>query len=292
MKAVVSVEELRKEYGEFTAVSGSTFEVKKGEIFGIVGPNGAGKTTTLKILSGLLEPTSGTVTVGGYESTEKQMKEQLGFLPEESPLYEDMTGVQYLEFFAQLYAVEEETAKTRIQESLDRLNLEHRNRKIGDMSKGMKRKVAIARSLVNSPDVVVYDEPASGLDPLTTNYVLDFIRDLGQSETTVILSAHNLYHIESICDRLIIMDEGNIVAKGTVEQIVSEHGFVEYQVVSDTNIDGAVKANDKYIFTVESESQIPDVENRIEENGGNVLRVQETTSSLEDIFLSILQSDE
>lgn len=223
-KAPVAAENLRKEYGGTVAVEDSSFSVEKGEVFGIVGPNGAGKTSTLKMLSGLLEPTDGTAQVAGYDSEDEEMRRYLGFLPEESPLYENMTGTSYLRFFADLYDVQSDEAEERIHTTLDDLELDDRQRKIGNMSKGMKRKVAIARSLVNDPSVLVYDEPASGLDPLTTNYVLDFTQGLADRGKTIVFSAHNLFHVERICDRVIIMRDGVISARGTVEDIRSTYG--------------------------------------------------------------------
>ena len=157
--AILDVTDLRKEYGGFVAVEGSSFSIERGEVFGVVGPNGAGKTTTLKMLAGLIEPTAGTAVVAGHTPGEPAMARQLGFLPEESPLYEEMTAIEYLEFFADLYDVPTDVAHKRIHDSLDRLDLEHRNRRIGNMSKGMQRKVAIARALVNDPDVLIFDEP-------------------------------------------------------------------------------------------------------------------------------------
>ncbi|ESS09533.1 MAG: ABC-type multidrug transport system, ATPase component, partial [uncultured archaeon A07HN63] len=143
---MIEVAGLRKTYGDFAAVVGSDFEIERGEIFGVVGPNGAGKTTTLKMLAGLIEPTAGTATVAGFDAGDPEMRHQLGFLPEESPLYEDMTARSYLQFFADLYDVPREVASDRIESTLDRLELEYRDRRLGDVSKGMKRKVAIARS--------------------------------------------------------------------------------------------------------------------------------------------------
>ncbi|WP_241997134.1 ABC transporter ATP-binding protein [Halorubrum sp. SD626R] len=224
---------LRKTYGEFAAVVDSTFSVGEGEVFGIVGPNGAGKTTTLKVLSGLVEPTDGDVTVAGFDSDDPEMRRRLGFLPEESPLYEEMTPRSYLRFFADLYDVPGDVADERIGSALDRLQLDHRERRLGDMSKGMKRKVAIARSLVNDPDVLVYDEPASGLDPVTTDSVLQFTRELREAGKTVVFSAHNLYHVESVCDRVVVMNEGRIVARGSVDGIRERHGETTYHVFSD-----------------------------------------------------------
>jgi len=152
---MIDARELRKEYGNFVAVEGSTFSVEKGEVFGVIGPNGAGKTTTLKMFAGLLEPTDGEATVAGFDASDPEMRKQLGFLPEESPLYEEMTPISYLEFFADLYEVPGDVAEERMLDTLEKLDLEHHDRKLGDMSKGMKRKVAIARSLINDPDVLI-----------------------------------------------------------------------------------------------------------------------------------------
>ena len=234
---MIEVRGLEKTYGDFAAVGDSSFAVDDGEVFGIVGPNGAGKTTTLKMLAGLIEPTAGEARVAGYDSADPEMRRRLGFLPEESPLYEEMTPLSYLRFFADLYDVPRETADERIDATLDRLELDHRTRRLGDMSKGMKRKVAIARSLVNDPDVLIYDEPASGLDPVMTDSVLAFTRELRAAGKTVVFSAHNLYHVESVCDRVLVMNEGRMVARGTVEGIRERHGETTYHVFTDVPID-------------------------------------------------------
>ena len=234
---MISVQGLAKRYGDFSAVVGSDFEVASGEVFGIVGPNGAGKTTTLKVLAGLIEPSNGTATVAGYDVTEPAMRASLGFLPEESPLYEDMTPLSYLRFLADLYDIPREVAADRIDASLSRLELEHRTRRLGDVSRGMKRKVAIARSLVNDPEVLIYDEPASGLDPLTTNEVLKFVAELADEGKAVLFSAHNLYHVEDVCDRVIVMIDGEIVARGTVGEIRATHSTTEYHVYTTVPIE-------------------------------------------------------
>ena len=284
---MIEVENLRKEYGGFTAVEGSSFAIPDGEVFGVVGPNGAGKTTTLKMLAGLIEPTSGTARVAGYDARDPQMRTRLGFLPEESPLYEDMTPRSYLEFFADLYDVPAGTARKRIRETLDRLDLEHRERRLGDMSKGMKRKVAIARSLVNDPDVLIYDEPASGLDPLTTNYIVEFTRDLAESGKTVVFSAHNLFHVESICDRVAVMNDGRIVARGSVEEIREEHGRTEYNVYTTVGVEGSVVDGDRHRRTVESLDAVEETRDLAAARGGEVVDIQTHTPSLEDIFLDL-----
>ncbi|WP_435178262.1 ABC transporter ATP-binding protein [Halorussus sp. AFM4] len=317
---MIEVKNLRKVYGGFTAVEGSSFSVPEGEVFGVIGPNGAGKTTTLKMLSGLVEPTSGSATVAGYDARDPEMRRHLGFLPEESPLYEDMTAVSYLEFFADLYDVPGDVATERIHDTLDRLDLQHRDRKIGDMSKGMTRKVAIARSLVNDPDVLIYDEPASGLDPLTTNYIIEFTRDLAESGKTVVFSAHNLFHVESICDRVAVMNDGRIVARGSVEHIREEHGRTEYRVYTTVEVAGATPVDDdtavgdaprtteaagqtgasaktagavrgdergRYCRVVESMDAVEETRELAEAAGGEVADIQTHTPSLEDIFLDL-----
>jgi ABC-2 type transport system ATP-binding protein len=284
---VIEVEGLRKEYGGVVAVEGSTFSVDPGEVFGLVGPNGAGKTTTLKALAGLITPSSGEARVAGDDASDPAMRSRLGFLPEESPLYEEMTPRSYLRFFADLYDVEREMADERIGDTLDRLELDARDRPLGDMSKGMKRKVAIARSLVNDPDVLVYDEPASGLDPLTTNYVVDFTREMADAGRTVVFSAHNLYHVESICDRVAIMNEGRIVARGTVEELRSEYGSTTYRVFTTVEFPDAVRSDGRWVLSVESMDAVETIRERARERGGEVADIRTEEASLEELFLDI-----
>jgi len=288
---MIEARDLRKEYGEFVAVEGSTFTVEQGEVFGVIGPNGAGKTTTLKMLSGLLEPTSGEVSVAGYDVTDTAMRQQLGFLPEESPLYEEMTPTSYLRFFADLYDVPESVATERMHETLDELDLEHRDRKLGDMSKGMKRKVAIARSLINDPDVLVYDEPASGLDPLTTNYVIEFTQQLAEEGKTIVFSAHNLYHVETICDRVAIMNEGQIVARGDLDELQAEYGEREYYVYTTVEVPDAVQENGHWRRVVDSMDGVDAVREAAQEAGGDVIDIRTEESSLEEVFLNVAESE-
>jgi ABC-2 type transport system ATP-binding protein len=299
---MIAVDALEKTYGGFAAVVDSTFSVEEGEVFGIVGPNGAGKTTTLKVLAGLIEPTSGEARVAGYDSTDPAMRHHLGFLPEESPLYEEMTATSYLRFFADLYEVPRSVADERIERALDRLELDHRDRRLGDVSKGMKRKVAIARSLVNDPDVLVYDEPASGLDPVTTNSVLEFTRELRAAGKTVVFSAHNLYHVESVCDRVVIMNEGRIVARGTVDGIRERHGETTYHVYTDVPpapasegtegdadaVGDAEEVGDRYRTVVPSMDAVERVREAASAAGGTVVDIRTREPSLEDVFLDLV----
>jgi ABC-2 type transport system ATP-binding protein len=286
---MIEAVDLRKEYADVVAVEGSTFSVEPGEIFGLIGPNGAGKTTTLKMLSGLIEPTDGRATVAGYDSQDREMRRRLGFLPEDSPLYEDMTAHSYLRFFADLYDVPRDVANERIGSILDRLDLEARDRALGNVSKGMKRKVAIARSLVNDPDVLIYDEPASGLDPLTTNAIIEFVEELS-ADRTVVFSAHNLYHVETLCDRVGIMLDGEIIAQGTIEEIREAHGTVEYRVFTSVPVDGAEPEGDRYRTTVESMSAVEEIRDAAETAGGELLDVRTREPSLEDVFLAVAEA--
>ncbi len=285
---MIRVSGLEKTYGDFAAVVGSSFEVDAGEIFGVVGPNGAGKTTTLKMLSGLIEPTAGTATVAGFDAADPEMRHQLGFLPEESPLYEEMTPRSYLRFFADLYDVPRAVGTERIESTLDRLELQYRDRRLGDMSKGMKRKVAIARSLVNDPEVLVYDEPASGLDPLTTNSVLEFTRELRDANKTVIFSAHNLYHVESVCDRIIIMNEGRIIARGSIDEIRTQHGQTTYHVFTDVELSETVPTDDgRHRVDVETMAAVESLQTAAADAGGSVVDIRTDEPSLEAIFLTL-----
>ncbi|MFC7072916.1 ABC transporter ATP-binding protein [Halovenus rubra] len=287
---MISADDLRKEYGDFVAVEGSSFTVDDGDVFGIVGPNGAGKTTTLKMLAGLLDPTSGTAQVAGYDTAETEMRNDLGFLPEESPLYEEMTALSYLSFFADLYDVPGAVAEERIHETLDKLDLEHRERQIGDMSKGMKRKVAITRSLVNDPDVLIYDEPASGLDPLTTNYIIEFTEQLAKEGKTIVFSAHNLFHVESICDRVAIMADGEIIARGDLAELQDAHGETTYHVYTTVEVSDSVRENGQYRRIVESMDAVDETRTLAEEAGGDVIDIRTEESSLEEVFLNVAES--
>ena len=184
------------------------------------------------MLSGLIVPTQGSITIQGmdYKKNAKKIKQKLGFLPEESPLYEGMTADDYLMFFSEIYGIDKSAASARIKELLTALRLDARDKKIGEMSKGMQRKVAIARALINDPEYLVLDEMTSGLDPTTSKYLADFIADLGKHGKTIVFSAHNLYQVESLCDRVLIMNAGLEVASGTMGEIKRSCSAVEYVV--------------------------------------------------------------
>ena len=220
---MIRVNSLRKCYQNYVSIDNLSFEVKEGEIFGIVGPNGAGKTTTLKILAGLIEPTSGEVEIAGLPISNPEIKKLIGFVPEESPIYEDMGIKEYLTFFAEIYGIKKEEAGKRIRKLLNSLTLSPNGKKLGELSKGNKRKVIIARSLINDPPVLIYDEPASGLDPMTSHYIMNLIGSM-QGKKTILLSTHNLYQAEAICNRVLILKDGKKIICGRVEEIKDRFG--------------------------------------------------------------------
>jgi ABC-2 type transport system ATP-binding protein len=289
----IEVTGLRKEYGSFTAVESLNFEIGKGEIFGIVGPNGAGKTTTLKMLSGLIIPTSGSIKIQGLDiSKESQkIKQKLGFLPEESPLYEGMTANEYLRFFAEVYGIEKETSSSRILEILNALKLDARDKKIGEMSKGMQRKVAIARALINDPEYLILDEMTSGLDPTTSRYLSDFVSELKKQGKTIIFSAHNLYQVESICDRVLIMNRGKEVSIGTMPQIKKMCGAIEYTIefnVKDPFDFAAIKNNGNFIAKTKNLEEFNNITGWVAQHNGKIINIKTLETSLEDIFLKLM----
>jgi ABC-2 type transport system ATP-binding protein len=227
---VLRVEELVKTYGNFTALKGVSFSVRRGEVLGLLGENGAGKSTTIRILVGLITPTSGVVEYDGVDlfSNLDELRRRIGYVPEVDALYEDMTAEEYLKFFASLYDVEFK------RDIMDKLGIP--NKVIGAMSKGMKRKLSVARSLIHNPDYLIYDEPFSGLDPMISLTLADFLKSL--KDKAILFSAHNLYYVEYLCDRVVIMKSGEVIYEGDVEEI---RGLKTYVIKTER---GAVKTND------------------------------------------------
>jgi ABC-2 type transport system ATP-binding protein len=290
---------LTKQYGNFTAVDNLSFSVNKGEIFGIVGPNGAGKTTTLKMLSGLIRQNEGTIRIKGIDLEKEpvKIKSFLGFLPEDSPMYEAMRVEDYLMFFAELYGINRKTAHQRINTLLSDLSLEADGKKIGDLSKGMKRKVAIARSLINDPEVLIYDEPASGLDPMTSKYITDYIYSLKHTGKTIIFSAHNLYHVETLCDRILIMKSAKAIILGTIKDIQKKYGHTSYRVkfiVDDADGFTAAKIekiDEYYLVTADDISVVNLTTAWVASKGGEIVELRTIELSLEEIFLELMEVD-
>jgi ABC-2 type transport system ATP-binding protein len=221
VKAVIT-DGLTKLYDGFPAAQDVSIEVEAGTIHGLVGPNGAGKTTMIKMLTCLIQPTSGSATVNGLSITREPtaVKATLGYLAENSHLYEDMSVESYLGFFAEIYGLSRKAADGRIADLLGGLQVADRAQsQIGGLSKGLKRRVAIARALLHDPPLLILDEVASGLDPLSARELRDYLRLQRSKGKTVLLSTHNLYEAEQLCDKVTIMHKGRAIATGTVEEL-------------------------------------------------------------------------
>lgn len=217
----VSVRNLTKKYQTQRAVDNISFEVKTGEVLGFLGPNGAGKTTTMKIITGYMAPSDGDVRINGISVLEdpQKIKPLIGYLPESNPLYHEMQVLEYLEFIGELQNLSKSRIKDRIAEMVKvcGLNVE-KHKKIGELSKGYKQRVGLAQALIHDPEILILDEPTTGLDPNQIVEIRNLIREIGR-EKTVILSTHILPEVEATCDRILIINEGKIVADGTSDSL-------------------------------------------------------------------------
>ena len=217
----IIVKNLSKNYGSQKAVDDISFEVKTGEILGFLGPNGAGKTTTMKAITSYLSPSAGTIHVGQFSILDQpeEVKKCIGYLPETNPLYEDMAVIDYLAFCAEIQGVSKEKIKERIRHMVHVCGLEvEKHKKINELSKGYRQRVGLAQALIHDPQVLILDEPTTGLDPNQIVEIRELIRKIGK-EKTVILSSHILAEVEATCDRIMIINKGKIVADGTPEQL-------------------------------------------------------------------------
>ena len=213
---------LVKRFGDKVAVNNVNFDVRGGEIFGFLGPNGAGKTTTIKMICGLLRPTSGTASVGGFDIQAQPIaaKTILGYVPDQPLLYDKLSAREFLSFVADLYNVPAKQAERRAEELLRLFDLSNdANNLIESFSHGMRQKTAIAGALVHDPKVLVLDEPTVGLDPKSARLIKDILRQLAERGSAVFLSTHILEIAERMCDRIGIIDHGNLIAVGTVEEL-------------------------------------------------------------------------
>jgi ABC-2 type transport system ATP-binding protein len=225
-KAIIQTQDLTKYYGKQAAVYYLTFSVHEGEIFGFLGPNGAGKTTTLMMLLGLTEPTAGSADVMGINPTRDaiNVKRHIGYLQENMGFYRDLTAFQTLKFITDLNGIPEDIAKEQIHSAIQTVGLENAQQKlISAYSRGMRQRLGIAEVLVKSPKIAFLDEPTLGLDPDTTNRIIDLIQWLSQEKKmTILLSSHLLYQVQRICDRVGIMINGKMVACGEMDRLAEE----------------------------------------------------------------------
>lgn len=223
----IKVENLVKKFTDITAVDGISFEVKPGELFGLLGPNGAGKTTVINMLVGLLNPSSGTATVGGFNVQKNLTKvhELIGVCPQEPAFYEHLTGRENVELFGNLHAVPKKILRERTDDLLARVGLvEGATRKAGHYSGGMIRRISLVMAIINDPDIAFLDEPTVAMDVQSRRATWDFLKDLKSQGKTIILTTHYIEEAEALCDRVGIIDNGKIIALDTPENLLAKHG--------------------------------------------------------------------
>ncbi len=309
---MIEIKNLLKCYGENIAVNNISFSVDKGEILGFLGPNGAGKSTTMNILTGYISYTEGSVSIDGFDMLKNPMecKKRIGYLPEQPPLYVDMTVLEYLDFVCDIKKVKE-NKKEHINDILGMVGISDvKNRLIKNLSKGYKQRVGIAQALIGNPEILILDEPTVGLDPKQIIEIRNLIKELGENRT-VILSSHILSEISAICERVIIINKGEIVAIDTPENLAKTLASNNrYVVTSDDDIekvDKAIKAIEGVIsvvasdgreegttdFVIEATKDIrKEITFELAKDGISVLMINEASLTLEDIFLELTETDE
>ncbi len=228
---MIQAHQLTKEFpdlkrGRVRALDNVSFEIPEGEIFGLLGPNGAGKTTCLRILSTVLQPTSGTARVADFDVSEypADVRRRIGFMSNNTGIYDRMTAREMVQYFGRLYGMEEDALNTRIEEIFDVLQMNEISDRLGSkLSTGNKQKVSIARTIVHDPPVMIFDEPTSGLDVLVARSVLETIDSLRDQGKCIVFSTHIMREVEKLCDRVAVIHRGEILAMGSIEQLIDEH---------------------------------------------------------------------
>lgn len=274
---MIKVEHLTKYYGDFLAVDDLSFLIAEGHVYGFLGPNGAGKTTTMNIMTGCLSPTSGRVTVGGFDilAEPEQAKRLIGYLPEQPPLYMNETPLEYLRFVGEAKGLRGEELDRQVSEVIGQVKIrEVAHRRISALSKGYKQRVGIAQALLGSPKVIILDEPTVGLDPLQIIEIRDLIRQLGQAHT-VILSSHILSEVQAICEKILIIAHGKLLAFGEPDQL-------ERSLLSAGEIDFTTEADEQTVRSILSRvDDITDI--ALEQKQGGLLSARVHTDS-RDIY--------
>lgn len=274
---MIKVEHLTKYYGDFLAVDDLSFQIAEGHVYGFLGPNGAGKTTTMNIMTGCLSPTSGRVTVGGFDilAEPEQAKRLIGYLPEQPPLYLNETPLEYLRFVGEAKGLRGEELDRQISEVIGQVKIrEVAHRRISALSKGYKQRVGIAQALLGSPKVIILDESTVGLDPLQIIEIRDLIRQLGQAHT-VILSSHILSEVQAICEKILIITHGKLLAFGEPDQL-------ERSLLSAGEIDFTTEADEQTVRSILSRvDDITDI--ALEQKQGGLLSARVHTDS-RDIY--------
>ncbi len=310
---MIEVEGLTKRYGPAVAVSDISFQVQRGEILGFLGPNGAGKTTTMRVITGFLTPTAGRVRVAGVDVVEKPLeaKRHLGYLPENPPVYPDMRVREYLTFVARIKGVPRNDIKRRVDEVAEKCSVaDVQKKQIGKLSKGYRQRVGLAQALIHDPDVLVLDEPTAGLDPKQIIETRDLIRGLA-GRHTIILSTHILPEVSKTCQRVLVINQGQVVAEGTPEELtrrlqgyetvlVTAEGpapeiMDRLQRVSGVNlVEPREAADTRVTFEVHAEKGQDvraELARAVVESGWKLLELKTSGLSLEDIFLKLTTKD-
>ncbi len=306
---MIKVENLTKYYGKRLAVDNISFNIEKGEIVGFLGPNAAGKTTTMRILTGFLAPTSGNAWVAGYHilSHSLDARRHIGYLPEAVPLYSDMTVRSYLDFLARLRALDTPKIKTRIEDVVAICHLEeYIDVLIGKLSKGFRQRVGVAQAIIHEPEVLILDEPTIGIDPIQVAITRQLIKELGR-EHTILISTHILSEVSVICERVIIIHEGRIVAEDSIANLsamISGAKRLRLEVTGPAEIITEYLRKVKGVSTVSfqgshyliecTKGQDPrgEVMKAIVQGGWTLLSLESVEMSLEDIFLKLTTEEE
>lgn len=278
---VIETMNLTKTYRDFwgrqkvRALKALDLEVRRGEVFGLLGPNGSGKTTTIKLLLGLLFPSSGQALVFGKEASDVSKNERIGYLPEESYLYKFLNAEETLDFYGRLFDMSTSDRRRRIDELINMVGLGWaRRRQLKEYSKGMTRRIGLAQALINDPELILLDEPTTGLDPIGTREMKDLIIRLRDEGKTVVMCSHLLADVQDVCDRIAILYQGELKELGRVDQLLTVQDVTQFQVK------GLSSAAEEEIRAV------------IQKHGGNLLAVDNPTSTLEDLFLDIVRDSE
>jgi ABC-2 type transport system ATP-binding protein len=277
---VVETRNLTKVYRDFwgrrkkTALNALDLQIRKGEIFGLLGPNGSGKTTTIKLLLGLLFPTSGDAFVFGQPGVDVRKNERIGYLPEESYLYRFLNAEETLDFYGRLFDIPSAVREKRAAELIKIVGLEQdKKRTLREYSKGMRQRIGLAQALINDPELVILDEPTSGLDPLGTIWMKELIRDLRAKGKTVLMCSHRLDDVQDVCDRVAILYNGDLVEYGEVQKLVEDAQRVE---VRATNLK----------MTENLKNELAEL---IARHGGKLESFGHPTTTLEDLFKRVVE---
>lgn len=280
-EVVIETRNLSKVYRDFwgrqkvRALKALDLEVNRGEIFGLLGPNGSGKTTTIKLILGLLFPTAGEALVFGKDATDVAKNERIGFLPEESYLYKFLNAEETLDFYGRLFDMPARTRKKRIDELIEMVGItRHRKRQLKEYSKGMTRRIGLAQALINDPELIILDEPTTGLDPIGTREMKDLILRLRDEGKTVLLCSHLLADVQDVCDRIAVLYQGELKELGRVD------GLLQVQDVTQIRAKG---------LSAEAQREIQQV---IERHGGTTQSIDNPRTTLEELFLKIVQESE